>query len=272
MAAMPVVLLSGLITGCGGGGSGSGSGSRTGTLQVAIVDAPALDVASFDVTISKVQAHVIDPNNANDNDDSHFVTLTEGAQTINLYPGTVKVEKLLGSARLPAGRYSQVRLFVTGAEVTNKAGQTFPVTVPSGAQTGIKVNVGYTISPGDITSVLLDFNIARSLVQQGNGNYRLQPVIKGVVKVLSGTITGTVTDAAGTPLVGAVVTATSSAGNSTSLTLPDGTFKIWTLLPGTYTLTVGDASGATRAVTAGTATNLAVQANQNTDAGTLKVQ
>lgn len=270
LAAITAVLLAGIVAGCGGGGSSSSPSAGTGTLQVSIVDAPALDVASFDVTISKVQAHVINPHDTNDNDESHFVTLSSAPQTINLYPGTVKVESLLGSAQLPSGRYSQVRLFVTSAQVTNRAGQTFPVTVPSGAQTGIKVNVDYTVLPNDVVSVLLDFNIARSLIQQGNGNYRLQPVVKGVVKVLSGTITGTITDAAGAPLGGAVVTATSGAGTSTGLTLPDGTFKIWTLLPGTYSLAISDASGVTRTVTTGTAANLTVQANQNTDAGTLQ--
>ena len=237
-----------------------------------MVDAPALDIASLDVTIAKVQAHVSNPNNADDTNDADFQTLSQGAQTINLYPGTVKAEALLGSGVLPSGHYSQIRLFVTSATVTTKSGQQFPVTVPSGAQSGLKVNVDYSINANNINTVLLDFDIAHSLVQEGNGQYRLKPVIRGVVKVLSGTITGVVTDASGAPLAGAVVTATSGAGTGSSITLTAGSFKAWALLPGTYTLSVTDASGATRPITAGTSAGLTVVANQNIDAGTLSVQ
>ena len=259
------------LAGCGGGGSGPSTTASTGTLRVAMVDAPALDIASLDVTISQVQAHISDTGNADDTDESHFKTLSSGAQSINLFPGTVKAEALLGSGTLPSGRYSQIRLLVTSATVTNKAGQTFPVTVPGGSQSGLKVNVDYSINSNNINTVLLDFDIAHSLIQQGNGNYRLKPVIKGVVKVLSGTITGTVKDATGALLAGAVVTATSSAGTSSSITLPDGSFKAWALLPGTYTLSVTDASGAVRPLTTGTSTGLNVFANANTDAGVLAV-
>lgn len=266
-----IIAVSAMLAGCGGGGSGP-STTGTGTLQVAMVDAPALDIASLDVTISKVQTHVTDPGNAGDTNEADFKTLSSGAQTINLYPGTVKAEALLGSGALPSGHYSQVRLFVTSATVTNKAGQTFPVTVPSGSQSGLKVNVDYTINSNNINTVLLDFDIAHSLVQEGNGQYRLKPVIRGVVKVLSGTITGIVRDASGAPVAGAIVTATSGAGTGSSITLADGTFKAWALLPGTYTLSVTDASGAARTLTAGTSTGLNVVANANTDAGTLTVQ
>lgn len=272
LAAGAILSVSATLVGCGGGGLGPSTGTGSGTLQVAMVDAPALDISSLDVTISKVQAHVTDFNNANDTSDANFQTLSTGAQTINLFPGTVKAESLLGSAMLPSGHYSQVRLFVTSATVTNRAGDKFPVTVPSGAQSGLKVNVDYTINSNNINTVLLDFDIAHSLVQEGNGQYRLKPVIRGIVKVLSGTITGTVTDASGAPLTGAVVTATSSAGTGSSITLPDGTFKVWALLPGTYTLSVSDASGVARTIATGTSSGLSVVANQNTGAGTLQVQ
>ena len=102
--------------------------------------------------------------------------------------------------------------------------------------------------------------------------FSLQPVVRGVVKELSGTITGKVTDSTGAPVEGAVVTATSGAGTGSSITLAEGSFKNWALLPGSYTLTVTDASGVARAVTSGTSSNLTVVAGGNTNAGVLVVQ
>src|SRR6185369_14004795 len=84
---------------------------------------------------------------------------------------------------------------------------------PSGVQTGVKVNVDYDISANQVTTILLDFNVCKSLNKLGNGNYQLQPVIPAVVKVLSGTVTGHVA-LNGNPVQGATVTATYTAGSS----------------------------------------------------------
>ena len=76
------------------------------------------------------------------------------------------------------------------------------------------------------------------------------------------------------------MTATYTAGSSyaagtqvnTTATLSDGTFKIWALLPGTYTITASyTPSGSTTAKTA-TVTGVTVTANQDTNAGTLALQ
>ncbi|MBW3638141.1 MAG: DUF4382 domain-containing protein [Armatimonadetes bacterium] len=214
-------------------------------------------------TISKVQAHVINPSDTNDTDESHFVTLSSAPQTINLSSWN---RHLLGSAQLPPGRYSQVRLFVTSAQVTDRAGQTFPVTVPGGAQTGIKVNVDYTVTPNEVVSILLDFNIAQSLIQGSNGNYRLQPVVKGVVKALSGTIT----DATGAPLGGCGGDRHFRRADKHRPNPSRWHFQNLDAVARNFSLTISDASGVTRTVTTGAAENLPVQANQNTGMGTFQ--
>lgn len=266
-----------LLAGCGGGSSssdsgGSSAGSGRGTLVVAMADAPpAPEVTAVNVTIDRVEAHV----------DGEWTPLPMAAPvTLNLLDLT-RVEAVLGSATLPAGSYNQVRFFPSQSTVTDATG-THDVTIPSAAQTGIKVNVNYDIVPNEVTTVLLDFNVNKSLHRQGNGQWRLQPVIPAVVKTLSGTITGSVTDGAapgGGPLVGAVVAAVYEAGDSyalgtevnTGVALADGTFKIWALLPGTYTLNVTYTDPVTSAVRTVTKTGVVVTANQNTEAGALAV-
>jgi hypothetical protein len=264
-----------ILAGCGGGGSssnGGSAGSGRGTLVVAMADAPpAPEVTAVNVTIDRVEAHV----------NGEWTPLPMAAPvTLNLLD-LARVEAVLGSASLPAGSYTQVRFFPTQTTVTDAAG-THDVTVPSAAQTGIKVNVNYEITPDAVTTVLLDFNVNKSLHRQGNGQYHLQPVIPAVVKTLSGTVTGSVTDGAapgGGPLPGAVVAAVYEAGDSypvgtevnTGVALTDGTFKVWALLPGTYTLRVTFTDPVTSAVRTVTKTGVVVTANQNTDVGALAV-
>ena len=97
------------------------------------------------------------------------------------------------SSPAPAGHYNQVRLLVTACRVTDADG-VHDCNIPSGMQTGIKLNLNYDVNPGDVTGILLDFNVDKSLHKLGTGNYQLQPVIPAVVQVLSGTVTGIVTD------------------------------------------------------------------------------
>lgn len=256
------LLVAAVLVGCGGGGGGSSSGS--GTLDVSMSDASCVSITALNITIDKVEANV----------NGTWTTITSVPQTFNLLD-LVKNEKILGSATLPAGHYTQVRFFPSSATVTDATG-THNVNIPSGVQTGVKVNVDYDIGSNQVTTILLDFNVCKSLHQLGNGTYQLQPVIPAVVKVLSGTITGTVTNG-GVPVAGAEVTATYTAGSNyaigtqvnTASSQSDGTFKVWALLPGTYQLDVSYTDPITSATKTAQATGVVVTANQNTDAGTL---
>lgn len=249
------------LVGCGSSSSGNG------TLAVSMSDGPNPTITAMNITIDRVEANV---NGA-------WTTVTSVPQSFNLLDLT-KNDTLLGSANLPAGHYTQIRFFPSSATVTDATG-THNVTIPSGVQSGVKVNVDYDINSNQTTAILLDFNVDKSVVQQGAGQYMLQPVIPAVVKVLSGTVNGTVTDG-GNPVAGATITATYTAGSSyavgtavnTSASLSDGSFKVWALMPGTYTITASYADPNTGAAKTATATGVVVTANQNTDAGALPLQ
>jgi hypothetical protein len=246
-----------ILGGCGGSGGGSG----TGTLSVRLADASDPTITSVNVTIDRVEAHV----------DGQWVPITTTPQTFNLYD-LIENDTLLGSANLPAGSYTQIRLFPSAAEITDADG-THEVNIPSGDQTGVKVLVNYNISSNDITTVLLDFNVDKSFNKTGAGQYQMQPVIKGVVKVLSGTITGVVS-IGDTPVQGATVEAWLPGGTeavNSGVTQEDGTFKIWALLPETYELRVSYTDPDTSDAYEGTAADIAVDANANSDAGDIEL-
>ena len=111
------------------------------------------------------------------------------------------------------------------------------LTIPSGAQTGIKLVGGFTIDPDVITEIAVDFDVARSLHESppGSGDYILRPTIRLVQTTLSGTISGTVTPhrdrcralRAGYP----------ATGDTAATTLADpatGAYVLPALLAGTY--------------------------------------
>lgn len=145
----------------------------------------------------------------------------------------------LGAASLPMGKYQQIRFHLlannaTGVSVTalgsttptnscgpnattgpfncvvpklanGQDGQPQTLNLSSEAQTGIKIpgsqisQGGFTVSAGQVTDLDIDFNTCESLVAQGNGQFRLKPVLHaGEVSPNTNTISGKVVDSANT--------------------------------------------------------------------------
>lgn len=255
------IALLGLVAllGCGGATGAEG----TGTLRVHMVDAPDTDVTSVLVTIDRIEAHL----------DGEWTSVNSTPQTIELLD-LISQPMVVADGGLPVGSINQVRLFVSEATVTDSEG-THDVNIPSNLQTGIKLNINAAVQPGTVTAILLDFNVHKSLHQTGNGQWMLQPVIPAVLMNLAGTVSGTVTlnDVA---VEGAVVTAVYSEGSAyplgtevnTSVTAAAGTFKVWALMPGKYTINVAY-TDSTPANFSASMTDVVVTANNDTALGTI---
>lgn len=256
-----------LIASCGGGNGtsvGGGNGTGNGTLSVRMADAGATGITAVNVTFTRVEAHV----------NGNWQVLSTTPMKINLLD-LVDTDIVLSQALVPAGNYTQIRLFVDSVTVQDANGM-HDCIVPSAAQTGIKVNVDATVNENEITEVLLDFNVNDSIIREGNGTYRMQPVIRGVLRVLSGTISGTVQDAGG-PLGNVAVEATYISGPNfptgtvvaKTFSRSDGHFKLWALLPGTYTVTLVWTNPITLSTEVASVPNVVVRADSNADLGTI---
>ena len=147
------------------------TGSGKGTLVIKMTDAPANDTISHvNITISTIQVHMSFGND--NNTTTGWLTVTNQAQTIDLISLNNATE-LIASANLTVGLYTQIRLQVTACTVTvNNA--TYNATVPSDM---IKLNHNWALKANQTTTLTLDFNADKSLHQQGNGDWKLQPVI-----------------------------------------------------------------------------------------------
>ncbi len=227
--------------------SSSGCGDSTepntgpGTLRLKLVDAPQCvdGLEHLYLVLSDVTVH----RGAEDTGDSGEWfsvmpdTLTEEQRTIDLLDYVNGASLILGEEDLPSDFYSQVRLQLEKSWIVID-GDSLGLTVPSGMQSGLKLVHGFTISPGLLTELTLDWDACRSLVETppGSAIWKLKPTIKIMESRLAGSISGTVV-----PLdIGANVMGVSSDLADTSITQVDpvsGGYVLQALRPGGWDLT-----------------------------------
>jgi len=240
---IPALAAAAIMGACGGGGGGGGGGSAgTGTLKVALTDAPACGYDKVWVTVTKVRVHRSET--AGDDEAGWSEVIVDSAaagRRIDLLELQNGVLADLGQTALPAGHYSQVRLVLADNKdiasanelVLSGTGERVLLDTPSAQQSGLKLKHGFDVEAGTEADLVLDFDACRSIVKAGNsGKYNLKPVIKAM-PILTGTLVGAVDPLAARaeasvslqrfdPATGAV-----SVVRATSVR-PDGT---WTLSP-----------------------------------------
>lgn len=133
-----------------------------GQLTVLLTDDPfPFDlVAEANVTISRVEAV----------SEAGVEVLAEGEQSYNLLDLQNGVTATLATAQMPEGNLVQIRLIVTEASVVLNDGTAYDLTVPSGAETGIKITMppGAQVEAGAETTTTLDFSVENSFIVQGS--------------------------------------------------------------------------------------------------------
>jgi hypothetical protein len=95
----------------------------------------------------------------------------DGPETVyNLLDLQNGLDTTLGLASLPTSGYRQIRIIVApDARVVMNDGTVYPLRVPSGAQTGIKINLPEVAASdaAEEVDVLVDFDVEESFVTQG---------------------------------------------------------------------------------------------------------
>lgn len=173
------------LVACSREGSNSGSDNKA-RLQVALTDDPGDYEAVFiDVEDIKIN-YSDDPNNG-------WVSLA------NVHSGEYDLLKLindddtiLADAEVGPGTISQIRLVLGSDNYVQIDGQRIKLETPSAQQSGLKLNIHQTVEAGLLYKILLDFDVAKSIVQTGNGKYILKPTIRTVLEAAGGTIKGNV--------------------------------------------------------------------------------
>lgn len=240
------------ISGCGD----SPSSSETGTLSLRLTDAPG-DFSEVNITFSEIAAHI----------DGEWVTVEGEPQTVNLLAWNNGRSVEIGRAELAAGRYTQIRLIIADAEVVVD-GATHPMTVPSGAQTGLKFGPAFDVEPNLTFELVIDFDASRSVVATGPpgapNRYMLQPRIRMEPVATTGAIAGTVSNPANAPFAYALVASDTIASSPVDSL---GAFTLAFLPEGTYAVAVVDTAQAT-----GARAGVVVEKGRVTQVGSITLQ
>jgi len=178
-ASLAAALLA-LAIACGGSPT---SATQSGSLSIMLKDSPFSDARAVLITFSEISVH---------SSGGGWTTLafSGGAtsRTCDLKQLT-SAQDVLGTGPLPAGHYTQVRVTVTSAvlyfdnpattgpcaaTIATPAGRSASIDIPP-AQ--IVLNREFDLPVNATTSILLDFDGDKSIIQTGNGTYKMSPVI-----------------------------------------------------------------------------------------------
>lgn len=207
-------------------------------LEVRLTDAPG-NFKAVVLDVQQLEVHLKD-----EGDPNGWQTLAFTPQVVNVLDYVNGKSALLVSTDFAPGDLKEVRLILgPSSYVVGTDGDTYALKTPSGQTAGVKLKLtNVTLAAGATYQLLLDFDVAKSIVERGNwkaGNdkkerYLLKPVIRLVAQSLQGGLRGTVTPAAARPQILAI--RSSVVGPDTVSTFADasGAFQLSGLPAGTY--------------------------------------
>jgi hypothetical protein len=207
--------------------------AKNARLEVRLTDAPG-DYEEVNIDIQGVEVH---------SEGGGWRSLSIEAGVYNLLELTNGLDTLLGAIELPPGQVSQIRLVLGDNNSITVDGETVDLATPSAQQSGLKLNLHANLKEGVTYKVLLDFDVARSVVHTGNDTYILKPVIRAISEATSGAIGGSVSIIESSPAV-YVITGLDTVGTSFADTV-SGMFLVKGIPAGTYTVKFAPATGYT---------------------------
>lgn len=257
-----------VVAACGDDTGPQGAAAR---LTVVLTDAPDPMFAEAVVEIGAVSLISAD---------GPPVMLTDAGGTHDLLMLQDGVMVDLATLDIDPGRYLQLRLVVLSATVTLAEGFEFSdgtmgprdLSVPSGAQSGIKINLrnadgsaGVDITSGE-SILVVDMDVSQNFKIQGSAgtpagirDVKFTPLLRATLRDVAGSISGAVTYPSATPadetefatITADLDPATSSVLEQmqtamvTAVAGADSTYKLWFLSPGTYDVSAAATIGGT---------------------------
>lgn len=236
------------------------AGEQNGSIRIYLVDSPA-SMDSVIICVTQVEVH----KSGSDSTSGWFV-INDSTRYFDLLQLANGASAVLGDTSLSPGQYTQIRLIVGAGSYVIDGGVKHDLIIPSGSQTGIKLNHQFTIESGKLYELLLDFNVDKSIVITGNGTYKLKPTIRVMPMVISGSISGQVLPLEALPTIWTVY----GTDTITTYTNLQGFFKLMALPGGLYDVNIIPSDTLVYRDT--TITDVQVMANQDTDIGTITLE
>ena len=139
----------------------------TATIHVQLKDAPG-DFQQVNVDVVDVELHTSSGGwqNVAVNDSIYDLLLLQDS-----------ANALLGTLVLPASNLSQLRLILGSQNTVMVDSIVHPLSLSSQDETGLKLNINQNLVPGGVYTLVIDFDANSSVVLEGNGTYKLKPVL-----------------------------------------------------------------------------------------------
>jgi hypothetical protein len=227
----------------------SDSDTQDARLKVVLVDAPAeYDEINVDVQEVNIRFGASDEtgeeSEENENEEneengssagwvnvSDFVPDEDGMNILEFTNGS---EAVLVDRDVPVGVLGEIRLVLGDQNNIVVGDNESSLTIPSGSSSGLKIKINEELLAGITYKLILDFDASKSIIETGNGEFKLKPVIHARMEAQSGAIAGLVVPST----TNAVAYAIQDQDSSSSYTNESGNFLIQALDAGTYNVAV----------------------------------
>jgi len=195
IAPLSLIVLSLILSACGGGDSSM----TTGRLAISITDAPVDEAEAVVIYVTNATVQMSNSDNA-DEQRSVFDILDpvtgQSGRSIDLLQLTEGNSVVLFDEVVTAGQYSWIRLdvdFDPQKTYIQIDGQRYPLSCASCVNNGLKLNRSFNVSADNALALTLDFDLRKSITNPMSDNdYKLRPTIRIVETELAGMIGGIV--------------------------------------------------------------------------------
>jgi hypothetical protein len=142
--------------------------SGTSTLHIRLTDAPAA-LEEVNVDLKEVKVNFSD-------DSTGWISLQTKDTIYNLLGLQNGLDTLVAQGTVPTNTVKEIRLVLGDNNSIKYDGQVYPLTIPSGSTSGLKIKVNKKLN-ASLETIVLDFDAGASITAEQDG-YKLRPVIK----------------------------------------------------------------------------------------------
>lgn len=160
--------------------------SNTSNLVIKLTDAPA-DYEEVNIDVQGLRMN----STLNSEEGWEDLDLKEPG-VYNLLDFTGGLDTVLVNMDIVPTRIEQIRLVLGENNSIKVDGETYPLTIPSGSESGLKLNVHQELLEGISYEMILDFDAALSVRENGQNIFKLHPVIRVNLEAQTGSIKGVV--------------------------------------------------------------------------------
>ncbi len=188
------------LAACGGdSGDKDGQSSTMGRVSFSVTDAPVDDASAVVIAMTEFE---LKPSGG----EPFKVPADPEGRQLNLLDFTNGAfATIIEDEEVPAGDYEWLRIFFDEEQSyieLEEGGEQYRLFVPSGAQTGFKLQSGFTVPANDSVEYMLDFNLRHSVIEpKGQGGpfgsgrvFLLKPVVLIMNVEETGGVEGVVAD------------------------------------------------------------------------------